>query len=71
MNIHIDIKTLDITYYKVMNTKHGKLRIHEHKHKHGHKTQKHQTYTQQTTYSWEAKKTWTNILKTQDIDLTQ
>jgi hypothetical protein len=51
MNIHIDIKTLDITYYKVMNTKHGKLRIHEHKHKHGHKTQKHQTYTQQTTYS--------------------
>lgn len=36
MSIHIDIKTLNITYYKVMNTKHGKLRTHEHKHKHTH-----------------------------------
>ncbi len=38
MNIHIDIKSSDITYYRVMNSTHNKLQIHEHRHKHGHKT---------------------------------
>jgi hypothetical protein len=38
MNIHIDVKASNITYYGIMNTTHNKLYIHEHRHKHGHKT---------------------------------
>jgi hypothetical protein len=32
MNIHIDIKASNITYYIIMNTTHNKLYIHEHRH---------------------------------------
>jgi hypothetical protein len=37
MDIHIDIKALDMTYHILMNTRHNKLHTHEHKHRHGHK----------------------------------